>query len=117
MELVIGSAEHVSTDENSATRACILFKYVGDTTGVVILTGPLIEAWNRSRLGVPLVMELMTNDNKEVWPKCRATELTHNQISATLRTNVGLKITMDDLNKAVNLFKELGLDIDSYHLS
>lgn len=117
MEHVIGSAVKTLTREIRTTRASILFSYVGNTTGVVIQTGPLIEAWNRARLGVPLVVELMTNDNKEVWPKCCVTELTNTQILATLRTNAGLEITEEDLIKAVNLFKELGLNIESYCLS
>lgn len=114
MDHEIGTIEKPSTSSKSSMRASILFSYVGNTTGVVIQTGPLIEAWNRARLGVPLVIELMTNDDKEVWPKCRVTELANNQILATLRTNTGLEITEEDLVKAVTLFRNLGLKIDSY---
>lgn len=91
--------------------------YTGDVIGAALLMGPLIESWNKARLGVPMVVKTVENEGKEIWPKQDARTFVGAVMNVVLRSNPGVMISETDANTALELFKNRGLDVYSYQLS
>lgn len=92
-------------------RLEVEFKFEGPLTGITILLGPMIEAWNRQQKGVALVVDCVLNHGVEVWPKLVSAPRSNTQYVAVLRPNKGVDLSADDVAHAITMFENLGLDI------
>lgn len=101
---------------NAAPYLNMDVQYQGDVIGAALLMGSFIENWNKSCLGVPMVVNVVENDGKQIWPKQHARTFVGSVMNVVLRSNPGVLITETDAATAVELFKKQGLKVNGFEL-